>query len=130
MEKPVLPIHSPTLNLETNIYPPKVPTMPPQTQSAACKARGIARLTVHIPSAFRTDANKAQRKSPSRWNTLEFRVYYVIAAVAIPFMVWIPILLGQRERPPFSLRKCTWFMGGGNYSGYTSQLSFISRKAL
>ncbi len=71
----------------------------PRAPGVTRKARGIACLTVHIPSAFLRDANKVEGKSPPRWNTSEFRIYYVIAVVAIGFMVWIPVFLSQRERP-------------------------------
>lgn len=68
----------------------------------AASAHGIARLTVPIPSAFRPNAAKAKlgdSKSVSRLGTIEFRIYYVVVAVAIPVMVWIPMTLSDRERP-------------------------------
>jgi len=98
-EAPILPIHSPTPSLKHDTYPPKAPTMPSAPPGG--KARGVARLTVHIPSAFLRDANKVEGKSPPRWNTLEFKIYYVIAVVAVGFIVWIPVLLSQRERRPY-----------------------------
>ena len=68
--------------------------MPPT--SLPREARGVARLTVHIPSAFRKDAVD-EKSSPPRWSTLEFRLYFLVAAVVIPLMAWIPVSLSQRE---------------------------------
>lgn len=57
--------------------------------------RGLTALTVDIP-----DASKAQRNDTSRppplWRTPEFLFYYLVAAVAIPFMAWVPISLSSR----------------------------------
>jgi len=102
-EDTILPIHSPTLS-NTTAYPP-MPTIPTKGAPPP-KARGIARLTVHIPSAFRKDVGKTGpgevKSSPPRWNTLEFRIYYLCAVVALYFAVWIPVSLSQRGHPSLS----------------------------
>ncbi|KAF9475454.1 MBOAT-domain-containing protein [Pholiota conissans] len=82
---------------------PKEPEKPPHAQ-------GIARLTVHIPSAFRANAaGRTGLGTTPRWSTLEFKVYYVVALVALPLMAWIPISLSSSAHP--------------NYSFYSSRLS-------
>jgi len=105
-EDPILPIHSPALSADNKPeYPPTVgpmsPASLPQVQDKQPRARGIARLTVHIPSAFKKDVGKASPNEPKppilRWNTLEFRIYYIIVAIAISLMVWVPVSLSQRE---------------------------------
>ena len=68
----------------------------------APSAKGIARLTVHIPSAFRQNVSKPP---PSRWNTVEFRFYYVVALFIIPAMFWIPISLSLRTFGIFMTRR-------------------------
>lgn len=94
-EDSTLPIHSLSLNSKTT-YPPTM-----STSSTPRKARGIARLTVQISSAFRKDAGKMssdeRQSSPPRWGTLEFRIYYLCAVVALSLMVWIPVSLSQCE---------------------------------
>ncbi|KAF8193374.1 glycerol transporter [Pholiota molesta] len=104
----ILPIHALEYpRADTPTYPPS-PAMPPATHPEkpqdAPRARGIARLTVHIPSAFRANTAKAvsgDSKTPPRWNTLEFRLYYVVAAVVIPLMAWIPISLSNSTHPNY-----------------------------
>lgn len=57
--------------------------------------RGLTALTVEIP-----DARKIQRldtpRPPPLWRTPEFFFYYLVAAVVIPVMVWVPISLSSR----------------------------------
>ena len=93
MDDSILPVHSPT-------YPPATTSMP-QKNSETPSAKGIARLTVHIPSAFRQNAGKEARYSVGvsspRWSTVEFRFYYVVALCVIPMMFWIPMSLSLRE---------------------------------
>jgi hypothetical protein len=64
------------------------------TSLDAWNERGIAALTLQTPAS--TAAGKPPSTKPSRWRTTEFLVYGVIAAVVIPYMVYIPITLGQR----------------------------------
>jgi hypothetical protein len=93
----VLPLHSPSkLPIQTQNYPP----MASEKASEPPTARGIASLTVHIPSAFRKNVTKLDNH-PSRWSTPEFFFYYLAAFFAIPAMVWIPISLSQGEIPLF-----------------------------
>jgi hypothetical protein len=93
----VLPLHSPSVPpIHTQNYPP----MASEKASEPPTARGIASLTVHIPSAFRENAAKPTSKlgnHPSRWSTPEFFFYYLAAFFAIPAMFWIPISLSQGE---------------------------------
>jgi hypothetical protein len=91
----VLPLHSPP-NLHSDTQ--KYPQMTSENASEPSTAHGIASLTVHIPSAFRESARRPTstlRTSTSRWNTLEFRFYYLAALFAIPAMAWVPISLSQ-----------------------------------
>ncbi|KAF8903744.1 MBOAT, membrane-bound O-acyltransferase family-domain-containing protein [Gymnopilus junonius] len=84
----------------------------PESASEAPKAKGIARLTVHIPSAFKRNAARSsfnETRVPPRWNTLEFRFYYLVALFAIPVMIWLPVSLSQAEHR--------------NYPFYASRLS-------
>jgi hypothetical protein len=110
-EDPILPTYTPTFN-DTTTYPPTMPPTTPATE-APRTARGIARMTVHIPSAFRKAVGKtgsAERKpSPPRWNTLEFRFYYLFAMVALPVIAWVPISVSQREQRHLS-SKCSVFI--------------------
>ena len=76
-------------------YPPKAQRT---TSVKQLRARGITRLTVNIPSSFREDVSngaEAQRKPPSLWGTPEFKAYYVVVAVAVFTMIWIPVSLSQ-----------------------------------
>jgi len=87
-------------------------------------ARGIALLTVHIPSALRENAATPISKlgnRPSRWSTPEFYFYYLAAFFAIPAMFWIPISLSQSEFRYFLLSlTLNYFL-----SSFTSKLSFL-----
>lgn len=55
----------------------------------------VTALTVDIPDASKTRPTSAQRPPPL-WRTPEFFFYYLVAAVVIPFMVWVPISLSSR----------------------------------
>ncbi|KAF9525815.1 MBOAT, membrane-bound O-acyltransferase family-domain-containing protein [Crepidotus variabilis] len=69
-------------------------------QSSGRKAEGVARLTVHIPSAFKENDNKKEIPK-ARWNTLEFRFYYLVALISVPLMVWVPVSLSQPSHRHF-----------------------------
>ncbi|KAF8963140.1 MBOAT, membrane-bound O-acyltransferase family-domain-containing protein [Flammula alnicola] len=89
--------------------------MSPEKSQEAPSAHGIARLTVHIPSAFRENVAKDISPISPRWNTPEFRFYYVVAIFAIPAMVWIPISLSQsthRNYPFYSSRLSQGWLHG------------------
>lgn len=60
----------------------------------AHKSMGLISLTVEIPSTRRPTSEK---RPPPRWGTLEFKLYYVIACVVIPIMIWVPVSLSSRE---------------------------------
>ncbi|KAL0072586.1 glycerol transporter [Marasmius tenuissimus] len=74
------------------------------------KRMKLVDLTVDIPSSSRTTSipNEAAR-SPSRWRSLEFKVYYVVAALVVPIMVWIPVSISSPLHP--------------NYPAYSAKLS-------
>ena len=57
------------------------------------RSRGIASLTVSIPSSRK---NRDGPSSPSRWRTTEFFFYFLVTAVALPYMAWVPIRLSSR----------------------------------
>ena len=50
------------------------------------KRKGITRLTVDIPSSNRNPRTEGTR-SPSRWKSLEFVLYYAVFLVVVPIMV-------------------------------------------
>ena len=91
-----LPVYSP-------IYPPENPSlttyMPNELKnpSEAPSAKGIARLTVHIPSMFRQKMPCNVGVPHSRWSTAEFKIYYAVAFFIIPVMIWIPMSLSLRK---------------------------------
>ncbi|KJA25037.1 hypothetical protein HYPSUDRAFT_135165 [Hypholoma sublateritium FD-334 SS-4] len=105
-------------------------------------AHGVARLTVHIPSAFRPNAAKAKlgdAESVSRLGTIEFRIYYVVVAVAIPVMVWIPMTLSDpsnRNYPYFSGRLSPGWINGravdnsdAQYRSFRDNFSILCKAA-
>lgn len=49
------------------------------------------------PIAQREATAKAQsRASPSKWNTPEFYLYYVVFIIAVPYMFWVPYSVSRR----------------------------------
>ena len=57
--------------------------------------KGVTRLTIDIPSSY--DAKlKAELHPEPRWRTTEFMCYYVVFALALPLMAWIPYRLSSR----------------------------------
>ena len=95
----LLPVYSPTYQPENTSATTSMPPNQRQksSESDAPSAKGIARLTVHIPSAFRQKMPYNVGVSPSRWSTAEFKFYYVVALFVIPLMVWIPMSLSLRK---------------------------------
>lgn len=57
--------------------------------------RGFTTLTVDIPDASKVQRTDAPRPRPL-WRTPEFLFYYLVAAVIIPLMVWVPMNLSSR----------------------------------
>ncbi|KAG8212850.1 MBOAT, membrane-bound O-acyltransferase family-domain-containing protein [Butyriboletus roseoflavus] len=56
--------------------------------------RGFTALTVDIPDTSKVQRTDAPRPPPL-WRTPEFIFYYLVAAVAIPLMVWVPTNLSS-----------------------------------
>ncbi|TFK61685.1 MBOAT-domain-containing protein [Pluteus cervinus] len=73
---------------------------------------GLVDLTVHIPS---TSTPHGGQRPPPRWRTLEFKVYFTIAAIVIPIMIWIPVSLSSPSNPnyPYYYRKLSVGWIGG-----------------
>lgn len=57
--------------------------------------QGITALTIDIPHSSKIERNDAPRPPPL-WRTPEFLFYYLVAAVVVPFMAWVPINLSSR----------------------------------
>jgi len=57
------------------------------------KPSRIVKLTVDVPSSHQPQA----ADTTPRWKTPEFLFYYLVFAVVVPVMVWIPIALSSRE---------------------------------
>jgi hypothetical protein len=89
----LLPVYSPTYPPE---HTPLTTSMPPNEPQKPPEAKGIARLTVHIPSTFRQKM-PYNAVSHSRWSTPEFKFYYVVAFFVISVMIWIPMSLSLRK---------------------------------
>ncbi|KAI0667916.1 MBOAT-domain-containing protein [Trametes maxima] len=70
--------------------------------------KGLARLTVEIPSSY-SEKVKEDAHPPPRWKTPEFMLYYVVFILAVPVMLWIPFRLSWSSHP--------------NYPFYESSLS-------
>ncbi|KAI0750047.1 MBOAT-domain-containing protein [Daedaleopsis nitida] len=65
------------------------------------KPKGLARLTVDIPSSYNPEI-RAERHPRPRWRTPEFIAYYVVFAFALPLMVWIPYTLSSPSHPNYA----------------------------
>lgn len=63
----------------------------------------VTDLTVNIPSSLlNTSASTSERRpAPSRWGTLEFKIYYLVFMVVVPIMIWIPVSLSSPFHPNF-----------------------------
>ncbi|KAF8628982.1 hypothetical protein AX15_003606 [Amanita polypyramis BW_CC] len=59
----------------------------------------IVKLTVDIPSSVRPSS--VSRVSPPRWSTFEFRFYFVMFALVVPLLFWIPISLSMSSHPNY-----------------------------
>jgi protein-cysteine N-palmitoyltransferase HHAT len=52
------------------------------------------------PAASAESAAKARsRAQPSKWRTPEFYIYYVVFALAVPYMFWVPYTVSGRTFP-------------------------------
>ncbi|KAE8222870.1 hypothetical protein CF319_g3996 [Tilletia indica] len=70
--------------------------------------RGLAALTVNeheLSDAGRTATEPVGKTRPARWGTMEFRFYFVVAAVVIPYMVWVPMSISYESHPNFRYYK-------------------------
>ncbi|KAK7036422.1 glycerol transporter [Paramarasmius palmivorus] len=93
-----LPITSPTTS--------KHPRKPSIAEDIIPKHMRLVDFTVEIPSSARTTSLPNEgAKNPSRWRTPEFRFYYVVAAVVIPVMIWIPVTLSDPSHPNYPFYK-------------------------
>ena len=68
-------------------------------------------VTSLTPNAYATepaqDTSKAQASdmpppSPPHWTTWEFYLYYVAAALVIPYMIYVPMYLSSPSRPEYA----------------------------
>lgn len=50
------------------------------------------------PSLAAESSTKAQTRvtQPSKWKTPEFYLYYVVFAIAVPYMFWVPYSVSRR----------------------------------
>ncbi|KAI0833813.1 MBOAT-domain-containing protein [Trametes gibbosa] len=97
--------------------------------------KGLVRLTVTIPSSYNAQVKSAQHPPP-RWRTPEFFVYYLVFALVVPMMVWIPYRLSSPTHPNFPLyeRRLSqgWMFGrrvdnsDGQYRSFRSGLPSLA----
>ncbi|KAH9847853.1 MBOAT-domain-containing protein [Lenzites betulinus] len=108
--------------LESSEQPPPAP-------------KGLARLTVTIPSSYSAQV-KASQHPPPRWRTLEFYAYYIVIGVIVPVMIWIPCRLSLSTHPNFPIfeRRLSpgWIFGrrvdnsDGQYRSFRSGLPSLA----
>ncbi|KAF9268566.1 MBOAT-domain-containing protein [Marasmius fiardii PR-910] len=100
----LLPITSPT----AHSFESKQPFLVPDTITK--RRMRLVDLTVDIPSSSRTTSLPNEgAKNSSRWETLEFKFYYLVVILVVPTMIWIPVNLSNSSHP--------------NYAYYSSKLS-------
>lgn len=59
------------------------------------RKRGITIVTPD-PNSTESVFGDVPRDAPrSRWHTAEFYVYYVVAGIMVPYMIWVPMRLSQ-----------------------------------
>ncbi|PBK82841.1 MBOAT-domain-containing protein [Armillaria gallica] len=71
---------------------------PPMVRHKPSPSFNITSLTVSIPTKKR-----AQSTTPSRWSTLEFRIYLLIIALVVPWMAWVVIRISLPTHPAYHL---------------------------
>ncbi|CAD6929356.1 unnamed protein product [Tilletia laevis] len=95
------------------------PAAPPSMQELL-GPRGLASLTVNelelSPSGSQPSASASAPKTrPARWGSNEFRFYFCVLAVVIPYMVWVPMSISHESHPNFPLYrhllKKGWLLG-------------------
>lgn len=83
------------------------------TAGGQLKTRGIASLTVQtqVPYDDNEVADSASQKrtteplawaQPSRWGTLEFKFYYLVFLVIVPYMIYVPTQLSAPSNPNYT----------------------------
>ncbi|KAF8442088.1 MBOAT, membrane-bound O-acyltransferase family-domain-containing protein [Boletus edulis BED1] len=82
------------LDMPTDLRSTNARVSPFELQENKSNHRGITALTIDIADTRKTRQNDTPRPPPL-WRTPEFFFYYLIAAVVIPFMVWVPINLSS-----------------------------------
>ncbi|KAF5359446.1 hypothetical protein D9756_002933 [Leucocoprinus leucothites] len=95
---PLLPTHTP-------LSPDFSKDMGTPTQHSTTHGGiNITDLTVNIPSSVRhslSSQTNGKQPAPSRWGTLEFKLYYAVFLVVVPIMIWIPVSLSSPLHPNF-----------------------------
>ncbi|KAK2460146.1 hypothetical protein APHAL10511_007825 [Amanita phalloides] len=61
----------------------------------------IIKLTIDIPSSLRPLS--ISRASPPRWSTLEFKFYFLMFVLVVPFLFWIPVSFSLPTHPNYAL---------------------------
>ncbi|KAH6901244.1 glycerol transporter [Coprinopsis sp. MPI-PUGE-AT-0042] len=80
-----LPIYSP----RTPDTAPSTIILPAKPQDAHCRFDGADLYQQEVFDSTRD--NEKEFTQPAKWMTTEFQVYYLIAVIVIPIMVWVPI---------------------------------------
>lgn len=87
------------LTARDSAYPPSVGAMGPELSS---KCADIPRMTVAPSATESAVSKKAPERTPGvapvrRWNTLEFRCYYVAFVIVFSYMVYVPVHLSSER---------------------------------
>lgn len=93
-----LPIYSPTPSSNPDQL---LQQLQSDHNSVQQRKMGVLNLTV-TTSTDKASESASKRNPPAttvpRWRTKEFYVYYVVLAIVLPIMAWIPASLSRRER--------------------------------
>ena len=91
---------------------------PPGQDDTQRKRLNITDLTVNISSSYKPHLRGTSR-TPSRWRTTEFFIYYCIFILAVPIMTRIPVSLSSCAlRPAFSLWAFIWRLCSASHPNY------------
>ncbi|PWN28141.1 putative GUP1-Multimembrane-spanning protein essential for proton symport of glycerol [Jaminaea rosea] len=86
--------------------------MPKQRLASTAARNGTA---AGLASGSTKPSAPPSQPPASRWRTPEFYLYYLVFAIAIPLMVWVPIQLSQPSNPNYARfathLKPGWLMG-------------------
>lgn len=94
------------LNTTEYVYDPTLPEHQPWcVEAPPIRNRMILTdLTVDIPeSTSKVPASDPQVHPKARWQTLEFKIYAIVACIVLPIMAWIPISLSLPSNPNYHL---------------------------